>query len=59
MIPGSDEAILERWAQHFVELLNGNALERVEDIAMVQNQGKFETEEPVLTINEIEQAIKS
>jgi hypothetical protein len=54
----SNEAILERWAQHFEELLNGNALERVEDMIMVRNQGNFETEEPVPTINEIEQAIK-
>jgi hypothetical protein len=37
MILGSDEVILERWAQHFGELLNGNALEHVEDMTMVQN----------------------
>jgi hypothetical protein len=48
---GSDEVILERWAQHFEELLNGNAPECVEDMTMVQKQGNSETEEPVLTIN--------
>jgi hypothetical protein len=58
MILSSDEAILERWAQHFEELLNGNAPERVEDMTMVQKLGNVETEEPVPTINEIEQAIK-
>jgi sorting nexin-29 len=58
MILGSDEAILERWAQHFQELLNGNAPERVEDVTTVQKQGNSETEAPVPTINEIEQAIK-
>jgi Mn-dependent DtxR family transcriptional regulator len=58
MILGSDEAILERWAQHFEELLHGNTLERVEDMTMVQNQGNSEMEEPIPTINEIEQAIK-
>jgi hypothetical protein len=58
MILGRDETILERWTQHFEELLNGNTLERVEDMTMVQNQGHFEIEEPVPTINEIEQAIK-
>jgi hypothetical protein len=58
MILGSDEAILGRWAQCFEELLNGNALEHVEDMNMVQNQGNFEMEEPVPTINGIEQAIK-
>jgi hypothetical protein len=41
MILGSNEPILERWAQHSEELLNGNALERVEDMTMVQNQGNF------------------
>jgi sorting nexin-29 len=55
---GSDKPILERWAQHFEALLNGNALERVEDMTMVQSEGNFETEEPVPTINEIEQAIQ-
>jgi hypothetical protein len=50
MILGSDEAILERWSQHFEKLLNGNALECVEDMNTVQNQGNFETEEPVPTI---------
>jgi hypothetical protein len=45
-------------AQHFEELLNGNTLERVEDMIMVQNQGTFEMEESVPTIDEIEQAIK-
>jgi hypothetical protein len=55
---GSDEAILERWAQHFEELLHGNAPDRVEDMTTVQKQGNSETEEPVPTINEIEQAIK-
>jgi hypothetical protein len=54
---GSDEAILERWAQHFEELLNGNALEHVDEMTMVQNQGNFETKEPVPTINEIKQAM--
>jgi hypothetical protein len=44
MILGSDEATLERWAQHFEELLNGNVLECVEDMTMVQNQGNFEME---------------
>jgi sorting nexin-29 len=58
MILGSDEAKLERWAQHVEELLNGNTPERVEDMTMVQKQGNSETEEPVPTINEIEQAIK-
>jgi hypothetical protein len=58
MILGSDEAILERWAQHFEELLHGNAPERVEDMTMVEKQGNVETEEPVPTINEIEQTIK-
>jgi hypothetical protein len=58
MILGSDEVILERWAQHFEELLNGNTPERVEDMTMVQNQGNFEMDKPVPTINEIEQAIK-
>jgi hypothetical protein len=58
MILGSNETILERWAQHFEELLNGNAPELVEDMTMVQKQENFETEEPVPTINEIEQAIK-
>jgi hypothetical protein len=57
-ILGSDEAILERQAQHFEELLNGNTLEHVEDMTIAQNQGNFETEEPVPTINETEQAIK-
>jgi hypothetical protein len=42
MILGSEEAILERWARHFEELLNGNDLGRVEDMTMVQNQGNFE-----------------
>jgi hypothetical protein len=37
MILGSDEAVLERWAQHVEQLLNGNALEHVEDMTMVQN----------------------
>jgi hypothetical protein len=37
----SDEAILERWAQHFEELLNGNAPERVEDMTIVQKQGNW------------------
>jgi hypothetical protein len=55
---GSDEAILERWAQHFEELLNGNAPESIEDMTTVQKQGNSETKEPVPTINEIEQAIK-
>jgi hypothetical protein len=55
---GSDEAILERWVQHFEELLNGSAPERVENMTTVQKQGNSETEEPVPTINEIEQAIK-
>jgi hypothetical protein len=32
MILGSDEAILERWAQPFEELLNSNAPERIEDM---------------------------
>jgi hypothetical protein len=58
MVLGSDEAILERWVQHFEELLNGNAPERVEDMNMVQKQENSETEEPVPAINEIEQAIK-
>jgi hypothetical protein len=58
MILGSYEAILERWAQHFEELLHGNAPERVEDMTTVQKQGNSETEEPVPTINEIEQAVK-
>jgi hypothetical protein len=51
--------MLERWAQHFEELLNGNALERVQDMTNVQNQRNFEMEEPVPTVNEIEQAIKN
>jgi hypothetical protein len=58
MILGSDEAILARWSQRFEELLNGNAPERIEDMTTVQKQGNSETEEPVPTINEIEQAIK-
>jgi hypothetical protein len=36
MILGSDEAILERWEQHFEEILNGNAPQRVEDTTTVQ-----------------------
>jgi hypothetical protein len=35
MILGNDEGILERWAQRYKKLLNGNALERVEDMDMV------------------------
>jgi hypothetical protein len=58
MILSSDETILERWTQHFEELLNGNTPERVEDVTTVQKQGNFETEEPIPTINKIEQAIK-
>jgi hypothetical protein len=58
-ILGSNEAVLKRWAQHFKELLSGNALEHVEDMTMVQNQGNVEMEEPVPSINEIEQAIKN
>jgi hypothetical protein len=30
---------------------NGSTLEHVEDMTMVQNQGNFEMEEPVPTIN--------
>jgi hypothetical protein len=52
------EAILERWAQYFEELLNGNTFEHAEGRTIVQNQGNSETEEPVPTINEVEQAIK-
>jgi hypothetical protein len=59
MVLGSNETILERWAQNFEEILNGNALEHIEDTTMAQNQGTFETEEPVPTIHEIEQAIKN
>jgi hypothetical protein len=58
MILGSDEAILDRWAQHFEELLNGNAPECIEDMTTIQKQANSETEEPVPTLNEIEQAIK-
>jgi hypothetical protein len=58
MILGSNEAILERWAQHFEELLHGNAPECIGDMTTVQKQGNSETEEPVPTINEMEQAIK-
>jgi hypothetical protein len=50
---------LGRKAQNFEELLNGNTIERVEDMTTVQNQGNFETEEPLPTINELEQAIKN
>jgi hypothetical protein len=57
MILGSEEAILKGWAQHFEELLSGNAFEHVENMTTVHNQGNFEVEEPVPTINEIEQAI--
>jgi hypothetical protein len=46
MILGSDEGILARWAQHFEELLNGNAPKRVEHMTTVQEQGNSETEEP-------------
>jgi hypothetical protein len=58
MILGSDEAILERWAQQFEELLNGNGPERVENMTSVQKQRNSETEVLVPIINEIEQAIK-
>lgn len=57
-ILGSDEAILERWAKYFGELLNGNVLEHLEGMTIVQNQGNPEIEEPVPTVNEVEQAIK-
>ncbi|PNF42710.1 hypothetical protein B7P43_G14181 [Cryptotermes secundus] len=57
-ILSSDEAILERWAQYFEELLNSNASEQVEGMTIDWNQGNFEAEEPVLTIKEVEQAIK-
>jgi hypothetical protein len=58
MILSSDEAILERWAQYFEELLNGNASEQAEGMTIDWNQGNFEAEEPVPTIKEVEQAIK-
>jgi hypothetical protein len=57
-ILSSDEAILERWAQYFDELLNGNVFKHLEGMTIVQNQGSPEIEEPVLTNNEVELAIK-
>ncbi|PNF28690.1 hypothetical protein B7P43_G07879, partial [Cryptotermes secundus] len=57
-ILSSDEAILERWAQYFQELLNSNASEQVEGMTINRNQGNFKAEEPAQTIKEVEQTIK-
>jgi hypothetical protein len=54
----NDEAILERWAQYFDELLNGNVFKHLEGMTIVQNQGSPEVKELVPTISEVEQAIK-
>jgi hypothetical protein len=47
MILSSDEAILERWAQNFKEVLNGDTFERAGSKTMVKNQGHLEMEEPL------------
>ncbi|PNF23609.1 hypothetical protein B7P43_G04761 [Cryptotermes secundus] len=57
-ILSSDEAILERWAQYFEELLNSNSSEQVEGMTIDRNQGNFDAEEPAPTIKEVEEAIK-
>jgi hypothetical protein len=55
----NDEAVLQRWAQYFDELINGNVFEHLEGMTIVQNQRSPEVEEPVSTISEVrEQAIK-
>ncbi|PNF39929.1 hypothetical protein B7P43_G17235, partial [Cryptotermes secundus] len=57
-ILSSYEAVLERWAQYFEELLNSNASEQVEGMTIDLTQGNFEAEESAPTIKEVEQTIK-
>jgi hypothetical protein len=54
-----DEAILERWLEHFDELLNTNVSDQLEHIEKIGNLEDLEPAEQVPTIAEMEAAIKN